>query len=262
MNAEQSQPPVITYEYPLNERMRTFLRLEFLFAQMRFGMAGDSAWHTRSAVTALLDIKALLTRSDVRSELQKELDRVQASLQRLQSSPEVDERVLAPVLEEVGGMGQALREAPTGLAPVIRDNEFLTTIEQRAGVLGGTCAFDLPSYHLWLESPASERRALLTEWQSAFTLIDEGTELILRLLRGSADPIEEVAEGGCFQAMLEHHTPFQMLRVLLPQSNDCYPEISGSRHYCNIRFLSQPSKGERPQQVSNDVPFTLERCVI
>lgn len=262
MQNHHQQPDLIVYEYPLNERMRTFLRLEFLFAQYRFGAAGESAWHTRSAVAALLDVMALLTRSDIRSELQKELDRVGSNLKKLQAQPQVDGDVLQPILDEGKQLAQQLREAPTGLPRVVSSNEFLSTIEQRAGILGGTCAFDLAGFHLWLESPAATRQAQLETWHRGFALIDQGTAYVLRLLRGSADPVEKTAHGGSFQAMLDRATRYQLLRVLLPKAQGCYPEISGSKHFCNIRFLEQPEQGERPQQVSEDVSFTLEQCAI
>lgn len=252
----------ITYEYPLSERIRTFLRLEFLLDQYRFGAAGDSSWHTRTAISALLDVKGLLSRSDVRSELQKELDRIIASLEALKERPEVDASVLEPLLDECKALAQSLRAAPTGMPPSVRDNEFLATIEQRAGVWGGTCAFDLPAYHLWLETPVADRRVLLEHWHEAFHLIDEGTRLVLRLLRDSADPVTEKASAGSFQTMLDRNTPYRMLRIILPPGLRCYPEISGSKHYCNIRFMKQPEHGERAQQVKDDVTFTLERCLI
>ncbi|MEX0374021.1 cell division protein ZapD [Spiribacter pallidus] len=260
-NSDALDEPIV-YEYPLNERMRTFLRLEFLFAQYRFGAAGESAWHTREAVNALLDVKSLLTRSDVRSELQKELDRIEASLTQLEQRPEVDSGLLEPVIQDCNALAGRLRNAPTGIPAAVSDNAFLTTIEQRAGVPGGTCAFDLPGYHLWLETPVAERQALLAHWHDAFELIDKGVAMVLKLLRHSADPIEESAPGGNFQAMLDRATPYQMLRITVPGGAGVYPEISGSRHYCNIRFLQQPRSGERPQQVDNDVSFILERCVI
>lgn len=262
MQNHHQQPDLIVYEYPLSERMRTFLRLEFLFDQYRFGVAGESVWHTRSAVAALLDVMALLTRSDIRSELQKELDRVGSNLKNLQAQPQVDGDVLQPILDEGKQLAQQLREAPTGLPSVVASNEFLSTIEQRAGILGGTCAFDLAGYHLWLESPAAHRQAQLQTWHGGFALIDQGTAYILRLLRGSADPVEKTAANGSYQAMLDRSTRYQLLRVVLPKAHACYPEISGSKHFCNIRFLHQPEQGERPQQVSEDVSFTLEQCVI
>ncbi len=185
-----------------------------------------------------------------------------AGLEALQARPEVDETVLSPLLDECHALSKKLRAAPTGMPAIVRDNEFLATIEQRAGVWGGTCAFDLPAYHLWLETPAADRQALLEHWHSAFELIDQGTTLVLRLLRDSADPVTEKAAKGTFQTMLDRSHPYQMLRIVLPPGSRCYPEISGSRHYCNIRFMQQPERGERAQQVENDVTFTLERCLI
>jgi cell division protein ZapD len=262
VDTTSSETDLMIYEYPLNERMRTFLRLEFLFRNLRFGRSGDTPWHTRAGVDALLDVAALLRRSDVRSELQKELERILSSLDKLKASPEVDERRLEPVLIECRDIASELREAPTGTPSIVRNNEFLTSIEQRAGVPGGTCAFDLPAYHLWLESDSDHRRGLLEQWHGAFRLMDQGTALVLRLLRESADPVDEVADGGTFQASLDRETRYQMLRVQLPRSTQCYPEVSGSRHFCNIRFLEQPLQGERPNQVNDDVPFILERCAI
>lgn len=253
---------LITYEYPLNERIRTLLRLNFLFERAEFGKDGDSEWHSRTAVDALLDIVNLLTRSDVRAELQKELERQRATLSQLRGLPNVKDQQLQTILDQVDSVSHALRLAPPGLPSLMRDNAFLTAISQRAGVLGGTCAFDLPGYHLWLQSPAEERKTLLSEWISSFYAISEGSALALRLLRQSADPVDEVAENGCYNAKLDPTMAIQMLRVQLDRAIQCFPEISGSRHFCTIRFLQQPSRGERPQQVEHNVPFILERCVI
>jgi hypothetical protein len=62
------------YEQPLNERMRTFMRLEFLYQQLLYNCDVDSNWATRGAISSLLEIMAILTRGDVRSEVHKELD--------------------------------------------------------------------------------------------------------------------------------------------------------------------------------------------
>lgn len=252
----------IIYEYPLNERIRTLLRLNFLFERAAFGQRGDSEWHSRMAVDALLDIMDLLSRSDVRAELQKELERQHATLTQLLGLPNVADEQLKAILEESERTTSTLRKTPPGLPLSVRGNEFLGTIQQRAGILGGTCAFDLPSYHLWLQSAPSERRDLLTRWFSGFDPIAQGCAFVLRLLRMSADPVEEIAPQGSFNAKLDPTTDLQMLRVQVARTAQCFPEISGSRHFCTIRFLSQPSKGERPKQTEHNVPFILERCVI
>ena len=71
--APAPQPSI--FEQPLNERMRTFLRLDFLYTQAVYHSEKDSPWGTRAAVGSLLDILAILARGDVRSDVLKELER-------------------------------------------------------------------------------------------------------------------------------------------------------------------------------------------
>ena len=46
--------PVI-YEQPLNERVRTFLRLEHLFCQTDYTLRGFSVWDSRASLDSLVD---------------------------------------------------------------------------------------------------------------------------------------------------------------------------------------------------------------
>ena len=52
------------FEQPLNERMRTFLRLDFLYSQALYHNERGPPWGSRAAVDSLLDILAILTRGD------------------------------------------------------------------------------------------------------------------------------------------------------------------------------------------------------
>ena len=49
---EPEAAPVV-YEQPLNERMRTFLRLEFLYTQATYHSESPSPWSSRAAGYAL-----------------------------------------------------------------------------------------------------------------------------------------------------------------------------------------------------------------
>ena len=60
---------LLDYEQPLNERMRTFMRLAFLYRQFLYSDEVDSTWATRATISSLLEIMAILTRGDVRSEI-------------------------------------------------------------------------------------------------------------------------------------------------------------------------------------------------
>ena len=59
----------IVYEQPLNERMRTFLRLEFLYTQASYHSESPNPWSSRAAVASLLEILAITARGDSRSEV-------------------------------------------------------------------------------------------------------------------------------------------------------------------------------------------------
>jgi len=63
------------FEHPLNERMRTFLRLDFLYNQALYHNEMASQWGSRAAMDCLLDVLAIATRGDIRSEVLKELER-------------------------------------------------------------------------------------------------------------------------------------------------------------------------------------------
>ena len=80
----------IIYEQPLNERIRTFLRLEHLFKITNHHIKGNSEWDSRAAITNLLSIVELLGRSDIKSDLVKELERHASTLNSLANNPNVD----------------------------------------------------------------------------------------------------------------------------------------------------------------------------
>ena len=63
----------ITYEFPLHERIRVFIRLEQLFQQFLYLADGKTVADKRSAITVLLDIISIFKRNDLKSEIIKEL---------------------------------------------------------------------------------------------------------------------------------------------------------------------------------------------
>src|SRR5881394_3453915 len=80
----------LVFEQPLNERMRTFLRIDFLDNQALYHNEIASQWGSRAAMGSLIDILAITTRGDVRSDVLKELEGQLASLSAFNSRPGVD----------------------------------------------------------------------------------------------------------------------------------------------------------------------------
>ena len=256
----QTVPEQVTYEQPLNERIRTLLRLEFLFEQANAHTYRHSAWDNRAAINAIFDIVNVFGRADLKTEIMKELERQALFLEKLAENPQVDKRRLEGVLDEMDVLIDRLH----GLKAQdmdIRNNEFLSSIKQRNHIAGGSCDFDLPAYHYWLTQPEDKRVLDMQHWTQPFEPIHQSVNLILRLIRDSAQTSNEIAEAGFFQKSLDPSTTCQLIRVNMPGDNLCFPEISGGKHRFTIRFMQTAFK-ERPTQCDQDIPFTLTCCML
>ena len=250
----------IVYEQPLNERMSTFLRLEFLYTQASYHADFPNPWSTRSAVTSLLEILAITARGDSRSEVLKELERHVNLLKEFQAKSGVDPGRLRALMSNLVKMREELSMVGGNFMGPLRDSEFLSAIKHRSAIPGGTCDFDLPDYCFWLTRPAEVRTAEFNSWLSLLRPLCDSIVELLWLTRQNAKRKSETAIGGIFQLQFDRENPCQLVRVTLPPTSDLFPEISGSGHRCTIRFLRWSEASTRPVHVDVDVPFLLTCC--
>ena len=248
------------YELPLSERMRTFLRLEFLYQKMLFSGEDHSDWATRATIATLLEILAILSRGDVRGEVQKELDHQITKLQRFQSQPSVDAGRLDSLIRNlVDSRGQVSSIGTQFLTP-LKDCEFLTAIKHRSAIPGGTCEFDLPEYSHGLRQPFERREQDLERWIGAIRPLCDAVIEVLWLIRESAEPADKTAINGMYQHSMQKDVNCRLLRVMLPNSSSLFPEISGSQHRFTVRFLEWVTIDSRAVQTGHDVAFQLAIC--
>ena len=252
----------VCYEHPLNERVRSLLRLEFLFHQVNHASAGHSSWDSRVALQGLFDLLALTGRNEFKKDLLKELERHDATLNRLRQAPGVHAATLDNVLAEIASAIDQVHGVNSLALDAVRQTDFLNAIHQRSQIPGGTCRFDLPAFYHWLRQDAPIRTGHLREWLAPLLPLQQATTLILRLIRESATPRSEIAIQGFFQRGLDSSAPHQLVRILLPPGNPLFPEISGGRHRFSIHFLEQPDPNRRAVQSSADIAFELVCCAI
>jgi len=253
-------PEQIVYEQPLNERIRTLLRLEFLFDQARAHIYRQSGWDNRAGVSTLFEIVNIFSRADLKTEIMKELERQALFLEKLAQNPQVDKSRLESVLDEMDVLIDRLHTLKAQDMD-IRGNEFLSSIKQRSHISGGCCDFDLPAYHLWLSQPEEKRVLDLQRWMEPFEPIQQSVNLILRMIRDSGQSTRETATSGFFQKSLDPNTTCQLLRVTVPGDIHYFPEISGGKHRFTVRFMAANFQ-DRPSQVDKDIEFTLTCCML
>ena len=250
----------LSFEHPLNERVRTFLRLEHLFKKVAHFQNEDDAWATRAAVEGLLDVVALTSRADIKTELLKELDRNTTTLNRIRRQPGVDLKTLGKVLEDLQQAATGLHDLTGQIGIRVREDEFLKSIAQRSSIPGGTCSFDLPQYHHWLTQSAEIRRQRLADWMRGLEPVSGAITLVLSLARSSATPRQVTAPAGFFQEAMDVQAPAQLVRVSIKGDRTLFPEISGHKNRFSIRFMSAQG-ADRPVQFREDLDFTLTCCV-
>jgi len=250
---------VITYEYPLNERIRTLLRLEDLFERSRHFIALTDPHDHHMALLTLFEILEVASRADLKSDLLQELERQKQVLLSFKNNPDISEDALSGVVKDIEQASSALFAMTGKIGQYLRENDWLMSIKQRTGIPGGACEFDLPSYHYWLHRPAEQRTGQLAAWTGPLYPLRDGAAIILRSLRESGRPQAVNAPQGSFQQMLGGKTA-QMLRVRLDAETPCVPEISANKYVLNIRFLAQNGDDPRPRIADWDVGFELTFC--
>jgi cell division protein ZapD len=251
----------ISYEFPLNERIRVFIRLEQLFQQFSHFLTGETVDDKRAAISVLLDIMTIFRRNDLKSEILKELDRHAKVLNKIAHNQSVDTQKLEELLNKLNQTSKKLYATNGKIGTQVMESDLFQSIAQRSSIPGGTCSFDLPEFHYWLEQDEAIRLKDLEHWSSPFSDIRIAIDLILNFIRNCSSPTQEVAEAGFFQFLLDTSQPHQLLRVSLDKSIHSFAEISGGKHRCTIRFMVPSSDNKRPTQSQDDIPFALSCCL-
>lgn len=258
--APHANTAVASYEQPLSERMRTFLRLEFLYQQVLYNNESEADWATRATISTLLEVLAILSRGDVRSEVHKELDQQLAALERFQSQAGVDTRRLDALIRNLVESRDQVATIGTSFLQPLKESDFLNAIKHRSAIPGGTCEFDLPEYSHWLRQTYQRRQQDVDIWMGAIRPLCDAVSELLWLIRESVQPTDRMAVHGMYQHNMQKDTSCRLLRVSLANNSNLFPEISGSQRRFTIRFLEWSAIGSRAIQTEKDVPFQLSIC--
>jgi len=252
---------LVYYEQPLNERIRTFLRLEHLFCQTDYTLRGFSVWDSRATLISLVDTLEILNRSDFKTELLKEIERQSSKLEALQNVVGVDTQQLDHVLNQLQETEDSLHTLNGQIGQGLRENELFNALKQRQTIPGGSCPIDLPALHLWLQQPAEERIELLEHWNTSLNIVRKPVALLLGMIREASNPQSQLAPEGFYQQSLDSNSYIQLIRVGVVAGQTFYAEISAGKHRMTIRFL-EPQQGRRPLQLQETVEFELTCCAI
>lgn len=250
---------MIRYEHPLNERVRTLMRLEDLFARATYFAGQEQPAEHHAALLSIFEIIEVASRADLKSDLLQELERQRQLLAGLRNNPSIAQDALNAVLAEIEAASSRLWALTGKVGQHVRDNEWLMSIKQRSTIPGGVCKFDLPAYHYWLHHDVQARKADLEQWLAPLLPVRAALTIVLRLLRENGKISRHIAYHGVFQQMLTTSKIAQLLRLTLTRDLACVPEISANKYALNIRFI-EPARADRSRVYEGDVEFELTFC--
>lgn len=251
---------MILYEYPLNERTRTYLRLEHLLKRLGVLVPREHPLDHHHALQTLFEILEVGARADLKTEILKDLDRHRQQFESLRGNPKISEAALERLLGQIDRCYGVLRDDEGRPGHALGAVEWLQSVRNRIAIPGGTCAFDLPAYHDWQHRPAQQRQEDLARWAQEVACLAEPVHLLLQLLRESAVAQKVYATQGQFQQNLPQSRTFQLLRVWIDPTLQLIPEISGNRLLVSVRLLRRNGEGRLEHAADADAEFEIHLC--
>ena len=250
---------MILYEYPFNERIRTYLRLEHLFRRLGELVPTDSPLLHHYALVTIFEIMDVTARADLKSDVMRDLDKHKGIFSSYRGNPAISETVLEQVIGQLERNFNTLNAVQGKAGQALTENEWLMSIRSRANIPGGTCEFDLPAYYAWQHRSAAARRADIERWATTLAPMAESVYLLLKLLRDADVPYKVMATNGQYQQTLPPGRSFQLLRLRIDPALGLIPEISGNRLMVSVRLMRHEAD-DRLHQSTEDTAFELTLC--
>ncbi len=251
-----------TYEQPLNERIRTFLRLEQLFQRLDYHQDQSSTWDIQGNIARLLEILDISSRSDLKREAIKELERQSASLAALNTPDNEDNEVLEQQIQIKRDLIEKLHSQQGQVALHLKSNAFLSSLRQRSTVAGSVFRNDLAMYHHWLEISNQACFNTIDEWLEPLDHYRAAVEHCLKSIRESSSWSKETAESGFYQSSLDSTKSIQLVCIELLEEGSIFPEISAGKLRISTRFMCFKDVYSKPEQSSDTISFSLGVCAI
>lgn len=250
---------VILYEYPLNERIRTYLRLEHLFTRLSGLVVRDDPVDHHYAITTIFEVMDVGGRADLKTEVLKDLEKQKHVLNGYRGNPAISEAALDDIIGQLNACFSSLNALSGKVGQSLTENDWLMNIRRRVGIPGGTCEFDLPAYFAWQHLSAPRRRADLERWTASLVPLARSVEMLLKFLRDSGFPQKVSASSGLYQQTLPQGKTFHLLRLRLDRSSALVPEISANRMMVSVRMMRRDDD-DRVYSAAENAEFELTLC--
>lgn len=240
------------FEHPLNEKTRIYLRVEALLSQLERASQFNDSFQHQLFFRSLFDLLEIFEQIQLRNELAKDIEKQRILYRSWLNVDGVDQQTLLTLLQEVDSIhGDLMKSDRFGFS--LKEDRFLSSIRQRFNLPGGSCCFDLPALHYWLNLPVEDKRKDAKQWTKTLAPLVGALDLWLRLTRETGTFHAKIATAGFYQS---DANDANILRLIIPMEYGVYPMISGHKNRFAIKFLDFKTG----QAYTDDIKFEIAVC--
>ena len=251
-----SDNQVSIYEEPVQEKIRKFIKIEFLFNKLFYFKHKENKHDNYIALLALCELYEILSRSDIKSELIREIENQNNYFKKIKEIPEANSEKLSSVLEKQKVLLQLIHGIESNYLEYLENDILFKTIAKNS-----INPLQPTSVEFWLSRDIVLRENQINLWTEPLLFIKKSVDFILEVIRKSGRFEDKLAEKGFFIEKLDPKKNILLIRITLTSDLYYYPQISVGKQRLNIMFMSKDDKNNLISH-KEDVTFILTTCVL
>ena len=251
-----SDNQVSIYEEPVQEKIRKFIKIEFLFNKLFYFKHKENKNDNYIALLALCELYEILSRSDIKSELIREIENQNHYFKKIKEIPEANSEKLSSILEKQKVLLQLIHGIESNYLEYLENDILFKTIAKNS-----INPLQPTSVEFWLSRDIVLRENQINLWTEPLLFIKKSVDFILEVIRKSGRFEDKLAEKGFFIEKLDPKKNILLIRITLTSDLYYYPQISVGKQRLNIMFMSKDDKNNLISH-KEDVAFILTTCVL
>ena len=223
---------MINYEFPLNEKIRRFLRVEEIFLKIDYQQKNHHMFWEYGLFILLFNLMTTASRSDLKVELLQTLDAKQIKLENKRKTEKNNE-----LLKKISSAKKNLEKNIIQPGFYFGNDRLIQEIKARNDSPFGIVSTDFPELSYWLEIESKDiRKKYFNEKLAPFNQIKDAIKLILTIIRSEANFEKVETDLGLYQVKLNPSTKNDLITIQLSSGSKFFPHISSNKYAINMQF--------------------------
>ena len=215
---------MINVEFPINEKYRKYLKIEYLFNQYHFFIKQKHSDHiTNILFRILFKLNTNAARADIKVELINDLQRI---ITKYKTNT-----------DEASKLKKSLEKINSFSPFSLNNNKMIQELRVRSESPQGINDVDFSKYKIWTELQNTKSRNLFFKvlFKDLF-IINESLSFILKILRKHSTKENLIANNMVAQLKLDPSIKIDLLTINLKSNSIYEPSISANKYAININF--------------------------